>query len=284
MNEKPTTSKEYPKEQVELVRSTCLYVATILGDYMEDVVIVGGLVPSLLIDQDSLPAETDRHVGTIDLDVGLSLAIFEGKKYEAIAERLRKAGFSQDISDQGNLTRQRWQITGPGKVTVDFLIPPASAEDEGGRIRDIEQDFAAVITPGLRLAFTDRQKITLSGMTIRAENATRDIWVCGAGAFVVLKALAFRNRGEKKDAYDLYYHIRNYRKGIEDIADALKPMLQENETKDAIKILREDFTEHNSVGASRVAEFLTGGKDDAIQADVAGFVNRFLDLCKLEET
>jgi len=89
MYEKPTTSKEYRKEQVELVQSTCLYVATILGDYMEDIVIVGGLVPSLLINQDSLPVEADRHVGTIDLDVGLALAIFEGKRYEAIAERLR---------------------------------------------------------------------------------------------------------------------------------------------------------------------------------------------------
>jgi hypothetical protein len=55
-----------------------------------------------------------------------------------------------------------------------------------------------------------------------------------------------------------------------------------NETKDALKILHEDFTEHNGVGASRVAEFITGGKDDAIQADVVGFANRLLDLCKLE--
>jgi predicted nucleotidyltransferase len=42
------------------------------------------------------------------------------------------------------------------------------------------------------------------------ERASREIWVCGPGAFVVLKALAFRTRGENKDAYDLYYVIRNY--------------------------------------------------------------------------
>ena len=32
--------------------------------------------------------------------------------------------------------------------------------------------------------------------------------MCGPGAFVVLKALAFRDRGEPKDAYDLVYVLR----------------------------------------------------------------------------
>jgi hypothetical protein len=121
MAEKPTTAKEYSSDQFKLVLATCLYVATFLGDYMEDIVIVGGLVPSLLIDQDSLPEGAEQHVGTIDLDIGLALAILEDKRYEAIAGSLRRAGFSQDISDRGDPTRQRWKITEPGKVTIDFL-------------------------------------------------------------------------------------------------------------------------------------------------------------------
>ncbi len=51
MPEKPSRAAEYSKEQVQLVTATYLYVATILGDYMEQAVIVGGLVPSILIDQ-----------------------------------------------------------------------------------------------------------------------------------------------------------------------------------------------------------------------------------------
>ena len=84
MSEKPTTSGEYSAEQNQRVRATCLYLATVLGDCMDHVVIIGGLVPSLLIDQDALPAGADRHVGSMDLDIGLTLAIFEGKRYEAI--------------------------------------------------------------------------------------------------------------------------------------------------------------------------------------------------------
>ncbi len=87
-------------------------------------------------------------------------------------------------------------------MTVDFLIQPSLAGDKGGKLRDIEPDFAAIIAPGLRCAFQDRQRVTLEGRTLFNEKATREIWVCGAGAYVVLKALAFDSRGENKDAYE----------------------------------------------------------------------------------
>jgi len=282
MPEKPSRSTEYSKEQVQLVKATCLYIATILEDYMEQAVIVGGLVPSILIDQNNLPDGADSHAGTMDLDMGFTLAIFDNKRYQAITDRLRSAKFSPDVNEQGNLTRQRWKIENAGKVTIDFLVPPVSEDDVGGQIKDIEQDFAAVITPGLELAFKDRIKITLDGYTIFGEKAKRDVYVCGPGAFVVLKALAFRKRGENKDAYDLYYHIRNYGSSVEDIAEALKPLLHEKEAKETIKILSEDFTSNDSVGAVRVARFITGGTDEAIQAEVAGFVRNLLDLCRLD--
>ena len=35
---------------------------------MEDVVVIGGLVPSLLIDQRDLPDGVSTHVGTMDLE------------------------------------------------------------------------------------------------------------------------------------------------------------------------------------------------------------------------
>ena len=279
MPEKATTAKEYSIEQAELVRATCLYLATKLGDLMGEIVIVGGLVPSLLIDQDSMPEGDDKYVGTMDLDIGLALAIFDGSRYRAITDRLRSAGFTHDVNEMGNPTRQRWKVEEPRKVTVDFLIPPSNDDDEGGKIRDIEPDFAAIITPGLRLAFIDQQKITLSGKTIFGEKAVRDIWVCGPGAFVVLKALAFRKRGENKDAYDLYYHIRNFGNGVHEVADALKSLLSEFEAKEALEILRQDFIDFDGLGPSRVAKFLTDGKDDEIQADVVGFVRQLLDFC-----
>jgi hypothetical protein len=39
---------------------------------------------------------------------------------------------------------------------VDFLISPPLATDQGGKLRDTEKDFAAIIAPGLKLAFLGR--------------------------------------------------------------------------------------------------------------------------------
>ena len=90
-------------------------------------------------------------------------------------------------------------------ATVDFLIAPDDTGKRGGTVWNLEPDFAAIVAPGLHLAFRDRELVNLSGKTIRGERASREMWACGPGAFVVLKALAFRLRGENKDAYDLVY-------------------------------------------------------------------------------
>lgn len=125
MPEKPGTAAAYPNEHTRLVRATCLYVATKLGDLMDDPVVVGGLVPSLLIDQEDLAEGAAAHVGTMDLDVGLTIALLDEGRYCTLTERRRRAGFSQDVNDEGNPTRQRWQLGHAAKVTADFLIPPS---------------------------------------------------------------------------------------------------------------------------------------------------------------
>jgi len=259
MAEKPKRATEYKSEQVELVRSTCLYVATKLGDLMYEVVVVGGLVPSLLIDQARLPEGTSAHAGTMDLDLGLKLALLEEGRYRTLTERMREAGFSPDQTEDGRLIRQRWQVSGLVSVTVDFLIPPSREADQGGKLRDIEKDFAAIIAPGLKLAFQDRRRVTIAGKTILGEKASREVWVCGPGAFVVLKALAFLGRGENKDAYDLYYLVRNFGESVDDVTACLRPLLSDPE---ASVRSRSCATTSSTTTASVPGESLSSCKED----------------------
>jgi hypothetical protein len=277
MNDKPTTASGYAPEMVEIVRGTCLYLATKLGDLMDDIVVVGGLVPSLLIDQANLPDDTDPHAGTMDLDLGLTFALVSEERYTEVTTRLESAGFKPDTNKEGNKTRQRWRINDP-KVTVDFLIEP-DAEDstkKAGKLFDLSADWAAIIAPGLHLAFTNFKTITLDEKTIMGERAKRDIRVCGAGAFAILKALAFHIRGENKDAYDLYYLLRNYGRGVSDVAREIRPFLNDPATREAISYLQDDFSTIDSIGPKRTAEFLTGESDEDIQADALGFVASLL--------
>jgi hypothetical protein len=248
---------------------------------LDDLVVVGGLVPSLLIPDESLPEGEDVHIGTMDLDLGLSLAILDRERYEDLTQRLLRSGFEPDENEDGNTTFQRWKVrTSSGlKVTVDFLIPPSLDTDKGGDLRHIEKDFAAVITPGLLLAFQDKKKVSLKGITLKGEKAEREIWVCGPGAFIVLKALAFHQRGENKDAYDLYFMIRNYGSGIDEVCESLSPLLKEAETKKALEILSRDFVDPDSLGPSRVAQFQYNDPNPDLQADVAGYTRELLDKC-----
>ncbi|MDD2714896.1 MAG: hypothetical protein PHW04_03260 [Candidatus Wallbacteria bacterium] len=130
MLNKPALASEYKLEQFELVKQTCLHVATKLGNLMDEVVVVGGLVPSLLIDQDRLPTGAETHAGTIDLDIGLSLALFKKELYKTFSENLRDNGFKPDKNPNGRKTSQRWRAPGSIPVTVDFLIQPDSEFDK----------------------------------------------------------------------------------------------------------------------------------------------------------
>jgi hypothetical protein len=283
MTDKPDTAAGYSREDVSRVKATCLYAATKLGDLMDETVVIGGLVPSLLVDQEHLPRARDPHVGTVDLDMGLALGLVKSQRYHELAERLRRAGFAPDRSESGKLTRQRWGIGagegGQKKVTLDFLIPPRRANEKGGTLRNLEKDFAAVITPGLQLAFLTRKKVRLTGKTLYGEDASRDVWVCGVGAYVVLKLLAFDNRGENKDAYDLYYILRNYGEGPGDVAKEILPILRDHVSERALEILKRDFLNERGTGPGRVVKFLGATAGANIRADVVGDAAQFIAAC-----
>src|SRR5437879_3071426 len=111
------------------------------------------------------------------------------------------------------------------------------------------------------------------------ETARRDVRVCGASAFVVLKALAFHIRGENKDAYDLFYPLRNYGGGVSDVVGELHPLLLDASAASALEYLRADFQNSDAIGPRRVAEFLFGRPDADMQADAVGFVRQLLAEC-----
>lgn len=282
MPEKPQTASGYRPEHVALVKQTCLYVATILCDLMDEITIIGGLVPPLLIPQGETAGTIDPYPGTMDLDIGFTLAVLEEKRYAEVSKRLRGAGFAPGQNEVGKMTRQTWRIEVPGKpaVTVDFLIPPSGPQDKSGTLQDLEKDFAAIIADGLPLAFQDRRRCRIDGETIRGEKATREVWVCEAGAFVFLKALAFRSRGERKDAFDLFYMLKNYGRNLDEVVAHARPLLNADSSRRALEILKEDFRDPDHLGPRRIAEFSTGGLDSAMQADVVGFVQQFVRRCE----
>ncbi len=98
-----------------------------------------------------------------------------------------------------------------------------------------------------------------------------------SGAYIVIKALTFDQRHFNKDAYDLFYVLRNYGAGIQDVFACLAPLLKgSKDAQRALEILASDFADANGDGAIAVPLFLFGKPDEELQADVAGFARALL--------
>ena len=206
--------------------------------------------------------------------MGLTLAILNEQRYQELGDRLRGAGFEAAVNEAGNLKLQTWIAPGPYSVTVDFLVPPTEDAAAGGTIHHFESDFAAIVTPGLDLAFKDRRLRELSGRVSSGAMVTRSVPVCGPGAFTVLKALAFGNRTEPKDAYDLFYVWRGA--GVDDVARCLATLKPSRFVDDALSVIERDFRDHEGPGPVGAARFIARRLDDEIQADVVGYARQLL--------
>jgi hypothetical protein len=246
---KPPTKAGYGRDYTEQVKSTLLLIATKLQDVLdEELVIVGGLAPTLL------PGGGD-HVGSLDVDVAVSLGIKSRERYTEVVERLRGAGF-KEVTKDGKAVRWRLELDGRrARVVVEFLISAEGADEGGGLVR-ISDDLDALSVVGLDLAFQELVEVELDGTTPDNERARRRVRVCGPGAFVVLKARALRKRGENKDAYDLQYVVRNWPAGASDIAERIRLLLEAERAQEAVRWLREDFETVAHVGPQRAAKFL----------------------------
>lgn len=271
---KPLYATDYTPEQLDRSQRALLQVAVALGDDLPHVVLVGGLAPLYLVDQVEAATRDDAHIGTVDVDVGLQVALLADEdRYDALAARLAGSRFAPDRNENGNPTPQRWAYTPDPAAKVDFLIDETETGDAERRVLHIRDDLGALRVLGLALAFEDAVEVLIEGETLDGAHARRTIRVCGPGAFVVLKAIAFRQRAARKDAYDLAYVLRNVEGGPEAVADRLRPHVEHPAVQRALTLLAEDFGEERATGPVAASLFRYADElDDEYIADVVGSI------------
>jgi len=121
-------------------------------------------------------------------------------------------------------------------------------------------------------------------VNIRGQRLKRTIPVCGPGAFVVLKALAFHHRLESKDAFDLVYVVQRFPGGAAAVAERLVEHVsrEPGTVREALAALADDFSSVDSIGPQQAAEFgiAAVGDQDAAAADALGYVDDLLRECR----
>ena len=248
----PQNAADYDDRTTAAVRSVLLEIGQILGSFHGKFAVIGGAVPWLLLEGAEMP-----HVGTGDVDLSLNAEALGDGEYARLVESLQKHGYHQREG------LRRFQLVrtvsardgGPDiDVVVDFLMPR-----EAEIVRNttpLVSDFAVQRADGADLALRFHEVIQIEGtMPDGGGNRVR-IVVASIPALLAMKGHAVRNRLKHKDAYDIYYCVRNFPGGLERLVAATSPLLDVSTAKNGYLGISEKFRHVDDFGPTSVRRFV----------------------------
>ena len=83
-----------------------------------------------------------------------------------------------------------------------------------------------------------------------------EIAVCSIPALLAMKGHALAGRYKQKDAYDIYYCVRNYPGGIEVLAEECRPLLAHASGERGYRFIAEKFDTFDGYGPTCVRRFV----------------------------
>ncbi len=256
---KPKHHGGYTALHADLCERALVTLLRGLGPWKQGIYLAGGLVPRYLIRRDPEDIHTPLHAGTTDVDLVLDLDVLATvEAYRRLEQNLKALGFERGTSDQGQAQHFSWRKPVGGGVTVVVDLLCDAAPEEGGRVVELagERRLSALKIPGAHLVGRDYVEVELSAELLDERGvATETVRVAGVVPFLALKALAYEDRFEEKDAYDLVYMLMHYRGGPPDIAAAFADRLvrwpDEPLLGRALQILRARFASDERADGAR---------------------------------
>ena len=186
--------RDYPQEMVEAARSVLLEVIRLLGEYQDDIVVIGGWVPELL-----LTNAEEKHVGSIDVDLALNHRSISEAGYKTIMQHLLSHGYFQEKQPfifLRTVVLRDEEIT----VEVDFLAGEYAGTGKKHRTQSV-QDMRPRKARGVDLAFEMPEKIIIRGVLSEGGDDVAEIQVASIASFLVMKGMALKDRLKEKDAW-----------------------------------------------------------------------------------
>jgi len=183
------TRNDYTADAVEAARSVLVELVHLLGEYRDDIVLIGGWIPEILLSR-----EDRAHVGSMDVDLALDHRHLEEEGYRNIRELLLNRGYRE------------------GKQPFIFF-------------RDVD----------------DRLK--------------------------------------EKDAWDIYFCIRNFPGGVDALVQEFLPHLQHGLVQEGLEKIAKHFATESHLGPKFVADFDEAEvqeERDLVQRDAYERISSFL--------
>jgi hypothetical protein len=268
------TRRDYTAEAVEAAKSVLIELMHLLGEYREDIVLIGGWVPELL-----LPQGKRRHVGSMDIDLALNhLKIQDG--YKRIEELLRYRGYYQEKGRQPFIFFRDVPV---GGETVTVQVDLLSGEYEGtgkGRRHQAVQELKTRKVRGCDIAFEMVEEVSIEGEIPGGGLDRVTIRVASIVPFFVMKGMALDERLKEKDAWDIYYCIQVYPGGIDALVKEFQPHLCHGLVQEGLAKIAKHFADIRSIGPKFVAIFEEADESEEFERvtrDAFERVNTFLE-------
>jgi hypothetical protein len=243
------TFRDYFEDQVSAAKSVLLELIRLLGDYRDDIVVVGGWVPELI-----LPAYPNRHVGTIDVDLPLNRTGLQDAGYETIRRLLVKRGY-EPHEQQPFIFFRTISIEGkPIKVEVDFLAGEYGEPEEaialrGSRTRERGRPAVVILHSKMHT------QVRVEGTLPEGGRDSATVLVASIVPFRVMKGMPLHERLKEKDAWDIYFAMTNYPGGVDALVAETLPHVGDSLVREGLEKIDEKFASPEHAGPTFVTDF-----------------------------
>lgn len=281
----PQSANDYTDRTSAAVRSVLLEIGQTLASFRGKFAVIGGAVPWLLLADSEM-----KHVGTRDIDLSLNAeALAEDDEYATLVGELRSQGYAprEDRYFQMTRTIDPDDGGGPIDVIVDFLRPYDAVLEKNRP--PLTTEFATQRASGADLAIHFYKLVAIEGDMPRGGTNRALVAVASIPALLAMKGYALAGRYKQKDAYDVYYSIRNYPGGVEALAEDCRPVLEHRSGAEGFAHLAEKFDHPDGFGPTCVRQFVEGSDaaedrtPDEWQQDAFGQVDALLRALGLRQ-
>lgn len=213
---KPQTISGYEDMVTDACERVLVTLLRGLGPWKDSVFLVGGLAPRYLVT--ARPPKVPKHAGTGDVDIVVDVGILTTTEaYSTLEENLKAMNFERAENDKGAKQSWRWRAEIEDGTTMILEFLADSPELGGGKVKELPSDgnVSALNIPYASMVFDHHGTVEITVDLLNGKGrATEVVRYADIVTFTCLKAFAFDQRFERKDAHDLIYCIENLEGGV----------------------------------------------------------------------
>jgi hypothetical protein len=275
------TQSDYNDREIQACLSVMLELMTVLGEFRENIVLIGGNVPFMLIKN-----AKEKHSGSLDIDIALNFMQIGNETYKTILEMLKSRKYYQKADVHPFVFFRDITDSADNKLTVqvDLLAGEYGGIGKSHRHQRV-QDIKARKARGCDLVFDNAVEVVISGKLPGGAENSLTMRVAAIGPFLVTKGMAIWESAKEKHAYDIYYCCKYYPGGPDMLVRDMGNVCENKLGKEGLEKIRSKFLKVNSIGPNWVADFKEirdTEEREIIKREVFEIVNSILDKLNIK--